>query len=185
MDRAHTKSNADPYDPIGDEIRPTRLQCACISRDAHEMLRNHLRVADAASTQLQQLLHPNDNENNITTAKDVRARQTKIMELLTAVQKAQTEIKDNIRTRCDDRKTFARQVVDQIKRHAINVPPNRAPMVVTPHKVGTVPQTKPSKEAFLRRNAAPILPVVKIGGLAELEEPQMIDEAGNFTQTDA
>lgn len=184
MDRVHTGENFDPLLPNMDLGEFTRLKCECVSRDTYEELRNYMRIAQETATHLEETLRNDGESAPITTAKDVRARQIKLKELLDAIHKAQMEIKTTIANICDDRKTFGRQVAEQIKKHAINVPPDRPPLVITPHKVGTGNQTKPSKEAFLKRNAPEILPVSEIGGLAQLEEPEIQENGNNIIQSD-
>lgn len=164
MDRAHTGADAfDPLDTIDDEIGPTRLQCKCVSRDAYELLRRYLKTVDQKVAELSKMGAPTCN-------KSAKELQQKVVSALEVVKKAQNEIRASIREHGQFQKAFARQAVDQIKRRGVNVPPNRAPLAILPWKVGVSAHPKPSKVAFLKRNAPSTLPIVESGGIAELDK---------------
>lgn len=167
MERSHL--GTDPFDPNAGEFEYTRLECMCISRNTHEELQKHLRTVRNVMDKLDVMTIKNEKEPAIHSKKDISDRQKAIIKLLKAVEKTQTELSGVIRKYCSDQRNFSRQMGDQIKRHAINVPPNRQPLVTVPHQAGMATVQKPSKKAFLKRYAPPILPVVTRGGIAELD----------------
>ena len=162
MDKSHTMQ---PFDPLVSNHSdtddnapipgPTRLVCKCVASDAHDLLRVCLVKLSKHIDDIDTLCE----NNNHTLSSDVKARQKKIKASLTLIQKAQKENKVLIKQHRVHQQTFAQQTVEQIKRHAINVPPNRPPLKMKPWRVGEYTPPKPSATAFLRRNAPPTIPV--------------------------
>lgn len=182
MDRKHTSPEFNPFVSTQEndvQIEYTRLTCQCISRNTHEELRSHLETANQAYQTL--------NDAIVTLSHSVpssiRNAQKKLKAHLKALEKVQRDNAQAIQKYCSNQKEFSRNVSEQIKRHAINVPPNRAPLVLEPYNTTHRISENPSKSVFLKRNAPPIIPAPPPVPMVERMAPDRDKHGSNQPKT--